>query len=282
VRIQVQQSDVSARDQVVLAADQLTVTFGGVTALEAVSVEIAAGEVLGVIGPNGAGKTTLFNVICGFITADSGRLSWHGRPLSAIRPDGLAGIGIARTLQGVGLFPGLTMLENVMVGAERFRKVGFGRAMLGLHASQREERALAERALEMLRRFGCADEAHRLPGTLPFAVQKKVALARALVAEPELLLLDEPGGGLGAEDLAELQALVQELRGSVAVMVVEHRMDFVMAVCDRVAVLDFGRVIATGDPAEVQRNKLVHEAYLGREAAVEPSTTPAGAGDARG
>jgi branched-chain amino acid transport system ATP-binding protein len=242
------------------------VRFGGITALDAVSVEVGAGEVLGVIGPNGAGKTTLFNVICGFVEPVAGAMEWKGRAFTKVRTNRLAELGIARTLQGVGLFPGLSVLENVMTGAQRFRKAGLASALLGLPRSDRDERALRERALAMLGQLGCDDVAARLPPTLPYAVQKRVALARALVGEPELLLLDEPAGGLGAEEMRELGQRIRGLRGSMAVMLVEHRVDLVMSVCDRVIVLDFGQVIAQGDPESVGRDQRVLEAYLGRDA----------------
>ncbi len=264
-----------------LSVRNVTVSFGGITALDDVSLDLSTGEVLGVIGPNGAGKTTLFNVVCGFVTPDSGTLTWRDRPLVRIRPHDLAGLGIARTLQGVGLFAHLTVLENVMVGAERFRRTGFLGAALALPWSDRDERALRDRALSALRRLGCADHADRLPGTLPYAVQKRVALARALAGEPELLLLDEPAGGLGEEDMGALTALIRELGRSIAVVLVEHHMDVVMSVCDRVVVLDFGRVIASGDPETIKRDPQVAEAYLGREAeGFTASDRAAVAGDA--
>ncbi len=247
------------------AARELTVRFGGITALDGVSLNVEPGEVLGVIGPNGAGKTTLFNVICGFVEPTSGTMEWRGRTLGRVRTNRLAGIGIARTLQGVGLFPGLSVLENVMSGAERFRRAGVASAALGLPRSDRDERALRERALVVLRELECEDVVARLPPTLPYPVQKRVALARALVCEPELLLLDEPAGGLGADEVRELGERIRALRGSMAVMLVEHRVDLVMSVCDRVVVLDFGQVIAHGDPASVGRDQRVLEAYLGQD-----------------
>jgi branched-chain amino acid transport system ATP-binding protein len=250
-----------------LTVRDVTVRFGGITALDGVSVDVTRGEVLGVIGPNGAGKTTLFNVICGFVTPESGVLNWSGAPLGRISPHGLAALGIARTLQGVGLFPQLTVLENVMVGAERFRRAGLASALLGLRRSDRDESALRDRALATLDRLGCEEIGDRLPGTLPFAVQKRVALARALASEPQLLLLDEPAGGLDKGELSELAELIRDLASSIAVMLVEHHMDLVMSVCTRVAVLDFGRVIAAGEPATVRADQGVLDAYLGRDAA---------------
>ncbi len=241
-------------------------SFGGIRALDRVSVEVSTGEVLGVIGPNGAGKTTLFNVICGFVAPDSGTLSWRGKTLQRIRPHRLASLRIARTLQGVGLFGRMTVLENVMVGAQHFRRAGIASAMIALPRSDKDERALRERAIATLAELDCAGIADRLPGTLPFAVQKRVALARALVAEPELLLLDEPAGGLGADELTELRGVIERIGREIAVMVVEHHMDLVMSVCDRVVVLDFGRVIAAGEPAAIKSDPRVLEAYLGREA----------------
>ena len=265
-----------------LSVQDVTVAFGGIVALDGVSLDVSAGEVLGVIGPNGAGKTTLFNVICGFVAPASGTIRWQGDVLTKIRPDRLASLGIARTLQGVGLFSGLNVVENVMVGAHRFRSTRFATAILALPRSDTDERALRDRALAALQRLGCEDVADRMPGTLPYAVQKRVALARALVSEPQLLMLDEPAGGLDAGELSELAKLIDALSRSIAVMLVDHHMDLVTSVCDRVVVLDFGRVIASGVPPEVRQNPRVLEAYLGREAEEGGSIVATGAGDADG
>jgi branched-chain amino acid transport system ATP-binding protein len=248
-----------------LRIDAVTVRFGGLTALEDVSLMVSPGEVVGVIGPNGAGKTTLFNVICGFVRPDEGDVAWGQRSLRNVKPHQLAGLGIARTLQGVGLFAGLTALENVMAGAERRRRAGLASALLGLPRSDRDERALRAAALDALEALGVADVAARLPATLPFPVQKRVALARALVSRPRLILLDEPAGGLGGDDMQELGQRIRALRGDMAVLLVEHHMDLVMSVCDRVVVLDFGRRIAEGTPAEVRSDERVLDAYLGVE-----------------
>jgi branched-chain amino acid transport system ATP-binding protein len=248
-----------------LRIDAVTVRFGGLTALDDVALNVSPGEVVGVIGPNGAGKTTLFNVVCGFVRPDEGEVAWRGRSLRTVRPHDLAGLGIARTLQGVGLFAGLTALENVMAGAERRRRAGLASALLGLPRSDRDERALRAAAFDALETLGVADVAGRLPGTLPFPVQKRVALARALVGRPQLILLDEPAGGLGGDDMQELGERIRGLRGEMAVLLVEHHMDLVMSVCDRVVVLDFGRRIAEGTPAEVRSDERVLDAYLGVE-----------------
>jgi branched-chain amino acid transport system ATP-binding protein len=250
----------------VFAVSGVGVRFGGLVALDDVSVDVAAGAVHGVIGPNGAGKTTLFNVCCGFVRPDAGQVLRHGRPVRELRPHRLAAMGIARTLQGVGLFRGLTVAENVMVGADRHRRAGFASTLFALPRSDGDERALRERAMAALVELGADGYADRLPGSLPYAVQKRVSLARALAAEPELLLLDEPASGLGAGEMAELAELIRSLTARMSVVLVEHHMDLVMSVCDRITVLDFGRVVADGTPDEVRDNPAVIDAYLGEEA----------------
>jgi branched-chain amino acid transport system ATP-binding protein len=252
----------------------ISVTFGGLVALSEVALDVPPNRVLGVIGPNGAGKTTLFNVACGFVRPDAGELWWRGERHDRLRPHRLAALGIARTLQDLGLFEHLTVLENVMVGAGRHARTSFWSSLLALPGHTREERALAERAMDVLDRLGVADLADRIPASLPYPVRKRVALARALVAEPELLLLDEPASGLSDDEMAEIGELIRGLTDRMSVMLVEHHMDLVMSVCDDIVVLDFGRVIARGRPEEIREHPAVLAAYLGEDVPAEAGRPP--------
>ena len=253
-------------DRKTLRVEELSVGFGGVVALDHVTMTAAQGEVVGVIGPNGAGKTTLFNVICGFVPATSGVITYDGSSLlEHHHPHDLTKLGIARTLQGVGLCPGLTVLENVMVGAQNRLHADIGSAFLGLWRSSREERRVAARAMEVLDELGAAKFARRLPSSLPYAIQKRTALARALMARPRLLLLDEPASGLSETEMDALGSRIRALTSRMAVLLVEHHMDLVMSVCDRIVVLNFGQVIAHGSPSAIRNNPDVAAAYLGDE-----------------
>ncbi len=246
-----------------LELSSISVAFGGVAALSDVSLTVEPGQVHGLIGPNGAGKTTLFNVACGLVRPSSGRITWRGQQLRRLRPSQLTKLGIARTLQGVGLFAGLTVLENVMIGAHRHARAGFASALLALPTADKDDGLLRERAQQALVELGAETYADRYPGSLPYPVQKRVALARALVAEPELLLLDEPASGLAEDEMHELGELIRAVTSRMSVLLVEHHMDLVMKVCDYITVLDSGKQIAAGTPAEVQVNPAVTEAYLG-------------------
>ena len=245
----------------------ISVSFGGVAALSDISLTVDPGQVHGLIGPNGAGKTTLFNVACGLVRPTSGRIVWRGAELRRLHPRQLTRMGISRTLQGVGLFPGLTVLENVMVGAHRHARAGFFAALVGV--GDRDEGRLRERARASLTELDAERFADRYPGSLPYPVQKRVALARALVADPELLLLDEPASGLSEEEMRELGELIGQLSRRMSVLLVEHHMDLVMGVCDQITVLDSGLQIAAGTPAEVQADPAVTAAYLGETVDVE-------------
>ncbi len=271
-----------------LLVEGVTVNFGGLSALSDVSLRVEPGQVVGLIGPNGAGKTTLFNVICGFVRPNSGQLQFDGQLLRRHRPHSLAGLGIARTLQGVGLFSGLDVLANVMAGATARSRAGFASSLFALPRAERDERALRQRARHSLEELRIAEWADRMPAELPYAIQKRVALARALVTDPALLLLDEPASGLSETEMEEMGVLVRGLRERMSVLLVEHHMDLVMSVCDQIVVLDFGQVIATGPPAEIKANPEVTRAYLGEDVTDVSAddlrigeTVPEGSGDAR-
>jgi branched-chain amino acid transport system ATP-binding protein len=258
----------------------ITVRFGGLTALDNVSLTAAQRQVTGIIGPNGAGKTTLLNVLCGFVKPHSGTIRFGGRELVGLRPHRLARLGIARTLQGVGLFSGLSVVENVMVGATSQARAGFWPALFGLPWSDRDERMLRERAMQALAEVGAADLADSRPDTLAYGSRKRVALARALAAQPRVLLLDEPASGLSEAELPELGDLIEKLADDTSVIVIEHRMDLMMSVCKTITVLDFGKVIAVGTPDQVQADPAVTAAYLGLEQEAPPGLDAPPARDA--
>jgi branched-chain amino acid transport system ATP-binding protein len=261
-----------------LEINGVTVRFGGLTALDGVSLSAVPRNVTGIIGPNGAGKTTLLNAICGFVKPQSGTITFSGHELTGIRPHRLAGLGIARTLQGVGLFRGLSVIENVMVGASHSARAGFWSGFLGLPRSDRDERRLRQHALDALGRLGVGELADSMPETLAYGLRKRVALARALVGHPRLLLLDEPASGLSEKELPELGDLIESLAEDACVVVIEHRMDLMMSVCDTIFVLDFGRLISTGTPEQVQADPAVTAAYLGAEGNAEAVPGEADAG----
>ncbi len=245
--------------------EKVTVDFGGLRALSEVSIEINPGEVVGIIGPNGAGKTTLFNVLTGLVTPTSGSLYIGGELRKWPRVHELAEMGLSRTLQGVGLFGELSVMENLLVGATHLQKRNPFSALLGLDV--RSEGIAKDRVQSTMRQFGIAEFSNMRASDLPYPISKRVAMARAVISNPKILLLDEPAGGLGAEDISWLKDFVLRFRRDRAVLLVEHHMDVIMSVCDRIYVLDFGVLIAHGTPEEIKKNPAVISAYLGGDAA---------------
>jgi branched-chain amino acid transport system ATP-binding protein len=251
----------------VLELRDVTVRISGLTILDGVSLSVPQGHVVGLIGPNGAGKTTIFNVISGFVRPEAGQIRYRGVDAGRIKAHRLTRMGISRTLQGVGLFPSLTGVENVMqgVGARSLGGVVW-EALAMPWVDSASERARS-RALEVMAELGVADQAERYPAEMPYPIQKRVALARALVSDPQVLLLDEPAGGIGADDMHDLGRLIRASTPHRTVLLVEHHMELVMEVCDLIWVLDAGRVIATGTPEQIRSDPAVLAAYLGDDGA---------------
>jgi branched-chain amino acid transport system ATP-binding protein len=255
-------SETTSRE-ITLELSEISVRFGGLLALANVSFRVYENEIVGLIGPNGAGKTTAFNVACGFQKPTSGTVTFPASGHGSLRPSQLAKAGVARTLQGVGLFPHLSVLENVMAGAQSRFGDSFFTSLLGLPRGLRIERGLRDEAMTELEHLGIARFAGALPGAIPYGIAKKVSLARALMSHPTLLMLDEPASGLDEKELEEFAGLITELRSSMSVLLVEHNMDFVMPLVHQLIVLNFGQVIATGPPSDISTNPDVLAAYLG-------------------
>lgn len=252
----------------VLAVEGVTVRFDGIVALDGASFEVQSGQICGLIGPNGAGKTTLFNCISRIYTPQQGTISFYGIDVLRRRRSEIVDLGIARTFQNLGLYPTLTILENVLVGAHRRMNASFMASALWLSSLRRREAALVGEARDLLTRLGLDAVVDQRPGELPFGTLKRAELARALMSRPKLLMLDEPANGLAHAEVTDLaeQILVLKHEFQFAVLLVEHHMGMVSAICDHVVVLDLGRKIAEGAPAAVSREPAVMAAYLGRTA----------------
>lgn len=252
---------------VLLRLEQLLMQFGGLTAVNNFSLTLRDGELIGLIGPNGAGKTTVFNMITGVLTPTAGRVSWRGANITRLAAQQIAARGIARTFQNIRLFSDMTVIENVLVSFHYDLEAHFWEAMLGLPRYRREEARIREEAVAYLDDLGLAYLAEEKAGSLPYGQQRRLEIARALAMRPGLLLLDEPAAGMNPQETMELADLLQDLRKKYAltIFLIEHDMKFVMRVCERIKVLDYGITIAEGTPAEIQTNPEVIKAYLGEQ-----------------
>ncbi|KAA2261612.1 ABC transporter ATP-binding protein [Solihabitans fulvus] len=247
-----------------LAMQDVTLQFGGLVALDSVNFEIRRGEILGLIGPNGAGKTTCFNVMTGVYRPTSGQVVLEDRPLGKRKRHEITQLGIARTFQNIRLFGEMTTLENVVVGADARHKTSVLGALARVPRHHREEREAVERGMALLEFVGIADRAADKAKNLPYGYQRRLEIARALATEPKLLCLDEPAAGFNPAEKEELMGLIRKIRGDgYTVLLIEHDMRLVMGVTDRIVVLEFGKKIAEGVPAEIRDNPAVIAAYLG-------------------
>jgi branched-chain amino acid transport system ATP-binding protein len=254
-----------------LEVQSLTKKFGGLTAVNDVSISVEQDSISAIIGPNGAGKTTLFNLLTGIYKPDSGTINFGGRSLIGLRPDQVNGAGMSRTFQSIRLFPGMTVFENVMVGMHSRLRVSLFQTLTGLGGFSAQEKHVREKAVELLDFVGLSGKGDEVSRNLPYGDQRRVEIARALASDPKLVLLDEPTAGMNPNESVEAMALFRRVRDErgVTVVLIEHDMRVVMGISEKISVLDYGQKIAEGEPAEIRANPRVVEAYLGRRATTE-------------
>jgi ABC-type branched-subunit amino acid transport system ATPase component len=252
------------RGSPLLSVEELARTFGGVRAVDGASFEVRRGEVHGLIGPNGAGKTTVINMVSGLVAPTGGAIRLDGRPIHGLAPHRIAALGVARTFQNIRLFPDLSARDNVLVGEHLVRRASLGARLLALPAAREEERLARDKAGALLARIGLADRAAERAKNLSYGEQRRVEIARALASAPRIVLLDEPTAGMNPAEVQAVAALIRQVAAEGhSVLLIEHNVKLVMDVCDRITVLDFGKVIAAGGPADVARDPAVVTAYLG-------------------
>jgi branched-chain amino acid transport system ATP-binding protein len=252
----------------ILETKNLTMRFGGLTAVKAFSTAIPRGGIVGLIGPNGAGKTTCFNMITGFYRPSEGQVLRHGRDITGTPPHRVCKSGIARTFQNIRLFGNETVLENVMIGCHLRQKTGWWQAVLCLPSSRREEHAVAATSRELLAVVGLEDLAGEKASSLPYGAQRRLEIARALATQPTFLLLDEPAAGMNPNETQDLMGFIRDIRTrfNLTILLIEHDMKVVMGICEHIWVLDYGETIAAGPPAAIKSDPRVIKAYLGEEA----------------
>lgn len=249
---------------VLLETQSISKHFGGLKAVNEVSMEVNQGEILGIIGPNGAGKTTFFNLITGTYRLTSGKILFNGEDVSGLSPEKMARLGMARTFQNIKLFKFLSVLENVKVGFHIQTATGVADSILHTRRYKEDEKLANEKGMEILRRVGLEEQAGMMAGNLPYGWQRRLEIARALAISPKILLLDEPAAGMNPSETTELMEFIRTLnKDGITIVVIEHDMKFMMNLCDRIVVINYGEKLAQGTPAEVTRNQQVIEAYLG-------------------
>ncbi|MFC4278897.1 ABC transporter ATP-binding protein [Achromobacter aloeverae] len=249
-----------------LELSNISMRFGGLHVLHDVNLKVPQGAIFGLIGPNGAGKTTVFNIITGLLRPSGGNVVFDGKSLVGVKPHRITRAGVARTFQNIRLFKEMTLLENVVVGAYRHMHYGVGGLLFSLPNFRKHEAQARERALELLSWMRLDHKANDLADNLSYGEQRRLELARALATEPRLLLLDEPVAGMNTGERAELMREIEAIRGrGYTILMIEHDMHFVMGLCETIAVLNFGKIIASGEPESIRNNEQVIEAYLGRD-----------------